>query len=133
MIFKGDEVRALDERQLRVGDALGYQARMRFLDHVIGSRHDERWNAQRGKLGWIDMRLVDHQAKQFELVFVIRQDSLLVLLINFTTRLIGQPFWKQVAAIEDEAFYARGVSQREQYGHIRAIGEPQDVSTAITR
>ena len=73
------------------------------------------------------MRFVDHQAKQFELVFVVRRNGLLVFLVNFTTRLLGQPFGEQVAAIEDEAFYARGVSQREQYGHIRAIGEPQDV------
>ena len=120
-------MRALDERQLRVGNALGDQARMRFLNHVVSSCYDERGLVQLRKLGRVDMRFVDHQTKQFEQVFVIRRDSLLVLLINFTTRLLGQPFGEQVAAIEDEAFYARGVSQREQYGHIRAIGEPQDV------
>ena len=105
-VFESDEVRAFDERQLCTGDALSNQARMRFLYHIVDSRHNKCGYVQLGKLNWVDVRFIDHQAKQFEPAFVVRRNGLFVFLVYFTARLLGQSFGEQVAAIEDEALYA---------------------------
>ena len=100
---------------------------MALFYHVVGPRYDEGRHSQRSKTRWIDSRLVNHQAKKLQLTFVTSSESLLVLLVNFSTRLLGKAFWEQVSAIKHKASDTLGMLERKQQSNVGSIREAQYV------
>ena len=125
-------MRALHEHQTRIGDALGDKARMALLYHIVGTSDDERRYTQYGKARRIDSRFVYHQAQELQLAFVAGSEGLMVLLVNFSARLLGEAVGKQVSTVKHKASNALGMLEREQQGDVGAIRKAQYVRRAYT-